>query len=204
MQATKQQEVMRLYGTLSFNKLEESTTKAFMENVKKSVERGQNLADQVANGLTAGKRMVEVVGQPTSFEDVPVDVASARDGLANLCKQVQPVVDHWRPFIESASELLGLDVKELLPVGMVPDPEGMERQLQQMTVELASVKDQLETAQLEQLELKDKLEHTGDQAAALKAAQDALDTEKKRSADLAAENEALKEQLAKPAVAPAQ
>lgn len=207
----KYEAVMTKYAQLTGPGLELKTAAAFTTEVKKSVVASQKHADAVVNLISARKRTDEKAGV---IEDVPADYDSAREALLSLAKSVGPVAEHWRPFIELASDALEIHIGDVLPRGMIPDPAAMEdalyradqaiRAREEHIAELTKEEAKLEA---ENLELKKKLSDAGAQldsaALTLKSANDALEvanksleSAKKSQADLAAENEALKHQLA--------
>lgn len=193
----KYEAVMQKYGQLTGTGLEKKTADAFSEAVKKSVTDSQRFADAVVN-LISPRRVTDQ--RSGEISEVPADYVSAKEALTNLAKSVGPVVEHWRPFIELACDALEVDVSKALPRGMVPDPAALERALAERTDQLSA--EMKRNTDLE-LSLGDAKKQLDSATATLKTANDALEVAnktlenaRKAQADLAAENEALKGQLA--------
>lgn len=86
--------MMKLYSTLSENKLKETTLAAFKKQIEDDVKAVQEKADQIVNALTPGKDK----GQP--------DFSIARGAIVVLVKSHPTIVKHWLPFVEAVNELL--------------------------------------------------------------------------------------------------
>jgi hypothetical protein len=189
--------IMAKYGQCSGGGLEKKTAEAFTAAVQKSVTDSQRFADAVVNLIGVRRTTDQKTGEVT---EQPADYESAKEALTNLAKSVGPVAEHWRPFVELACEALEVDVSMVLPRGMVPDPAALERALEERSDQLSA--EMKRNTDLE-LSLSDMRKQLDSATSSLKSANDALEvanktleSARKAQADLAAENEALKSQLA--------
>lgn len=91
-------QVMKQYGILSINKLEDAHVKSLTEQVKKEVKAAQDAADQVVNLLTPGKKKDGSTPEP--------DFAGARVALGKLAKVAPNLLAHWSPFVRAVLEAL--------------------------------------------------------------------------------------------------
>lgn len=103
-------QVMKQYGILSINKLEDAHVKSLTEQVKKEVKAAQEAADQVVNALTPGKKKDGSTPGP--------DFAAARASLGKLAKVAPNLLQHWSPFVRAVLEAMPppADGEQLVPV----------------------------------------------------------------------------------------
>lgn len=115
------------YGRLSSNKLEKTTAERFADEVKGAVKNAQQLADGIINALS-GTVKIDVKGNRI---ETPADVEAAKGKLLDLAKSVEPVVMHWRPFIDATASFLNVDLRLVRSTNMVPDSEKLEHELEE-------------------------------------------------------------------------
>jgi hypothetical protein len=120
-------EMLKQYTTLTENKLEDRLVKELTDDVRKSVRRSQEAADNVVNAMT---------------QKGGADNERASSAVALLIGAPHTIAEHWKPFIAATIEQLP---KEMRPKsGVVPNATMAEHALE---AELTDVRDQLHQSQ---------------------------------------------------------
>lgn len=148
----KLEQLMKTYSTLSQNVLEKTTSEAFAAAVKESVGKSQQLADNVVNALSVGRRVVDQ--KTNAVEETPANPEVAIAALVQLARSVTPVAAHWRPFTDAVAEMLAVDMSDVRPKSMVPDGAKLEAAYAQAGKEVARLMEQSDALHAENAQLR--------------------------------------------------